>query len=590
MSGIKLPITLLILVIIASVFLFDPFSSKPSPDRKPMAQNQTATAKSDEDKIAEAKIAFKQNDFQKTVSLLAAFRNEKNYEIQRMLGYSYAGLKMFDPAIVAFEKSLDLRKVPENGFSLAYLYEMTGRLKVARLLYEDVLRADLPPKMRRAVYEGLSRTSVYENNTTAAFKYNMEMVKKYPDSPEGFVALIKIIRNTGLFKGLENLIARGDKFHSKNFEYNFWLGVLFFEVGKLDQALNRFKTCISVSPDNSTPYYYTYRILKRKKNIEQALKELEKYHKLNPLLPHIFFEAAIDAKKEGRLDLTYKFLRSSYTLDRTLLGRDDHGAMRAVERLVKKNGSNLDKKFLTAFINYINGDYKVARDQVQHLLPQLKGSELENDAQRILRECNILEQQEQNYKGYVASLARQKLLEQQALMQAANANAGQEFDNETEAEIIMKKAMINPNDLRMQYFAGLQLARIGAIEDAKRFFQNALRLNPNILEANYSMAKVLMFQEQNRQAREYIDRALQVNPNNSQSLSMSAALYAKARDYSRAVSDANAALKANPNNGEARLVLAEVAMKQNDFRKALEEVNRGLHIEKDPEPVGIELL
>ncbi len=290
MSGIKLPITLLFIVIIASVFLLDPFSSRPTHDQKPTDKQTPAVAKSAKDRIAEAKNAFKQKDFQKTVSLLAQFRNEKNYEIQRMLGYSYAGLKMFDPAIVAFEKSLEMRKVPENGFSLAYLYEITGRLKVARLLYEDVLRADLPPKMRRAVYEGLSRTSVYENNTKAAFKYNMEMVKKYPDSPEGFVALIKIIRNTGLLKGLDNLVARGDKFHGKNFEYNFWLGVLYFEVGKLDRALERFKTCISVSPDNSTPYYYTYRIKKKKKNLKQVFGDAYKEYckKTWRLIPYVF--------------------------------------------------------------------------------------------------------------------------------------------------------------------------------------------------------------------------------------------------------------------------------------------------------------
>jgi tetratricopeptide (TPR) repeat protein len=586
MDGLKTPIILLIIVLVAGIFLFNPFASRPTRDRpdKPGDDSQTEVpSASRETLIEDAKKAFARNDFQKTVTLLNKFRKENDYEIQRMLGYSYAGLKMFDPAIVAFEKTLEKRKVPENGFSLAYLYEITGRLKVARLLYEDLLNAKLPPKMLKAVYEGLSRTSVYENNTKAAFQYNMEMVKRYPESPEGFVALIKILKNIGSLKGIENLVARGDKFQKNNFEYNFWLGVLYFEAGKFDKALKRFRTCIKIDPKNSTPYYYSYRILKRQKNIETALKDLEKYHKLNPMLPHIFFEAAIDAKNEGRLDLTYKFLRSAYTLDRTLLGRDDKGAMRAVEKMINQKGRKLDKQFMTAFINYINGDYKVARDQIRHLLPRIKGTDMETDAMRILRECDLLDKQERDYKGYMAGIQRQRLLEQQALMQSAAANAQKEFSNETEAEIIMKKAMINPNDLHMQYYAGLQLAKLGAIEDAKRFFQNALRLNPNVLEVNYSMAKVLIFQNQNLQAREYIDRALKVHPNNSQTLSLSASLHFKERDYSRAKSDAEAALKSNPNNGEARLVLAEVAMKQNNFRQALKEVEKGLRIEKNPE-------
>ncbi|GAB4276687.1 MAG: hypothetical protein Kow0029_18890 [Candidatus Rifleibacteriota bacterium] len=532
-------------------------------------------------KIDKAEKAFEKGDYQKAVNLLEGEKNTPDYRIQRILGYSYAALKKFDDAIVAFEKTLEQRKVPENGYSLAYLYEITGRTKVARMLYEDLLGAELPPKMLKGVYEGLSRTSVFENDTRAAFKYNMEMVKKYPDSPEGFIALLKIIRNTGRLKGLENLVALGDNHHLQNFEYNFWLGVLYFETGNFKPALERFKRCTEIDPSNSTPYYYTYRILKRQKNIEEALNELEKYHKLNPLLPHIFFEAAIDAKNEGRLDLAYKFLRSAYTMDRTLLGRDDKGTMREIERMVKNNGSDLDKKFLSAFINYINGDHKIALEQIRHLLPKLKSTELENDAKRIQRECINLERQEMDYQNYLDRLERQKKLQQQALLNAAETK--QEFENETEAELIMKKAMINPNDLRLQYQAGLQLARIGALEDAKRFFDNALRINPNILEANYSMAKVLIFQQNYRRAREYIDRALKINPNNSQTLSISAYLHFLERDYSRARSDAEGALKANPNNGEARMVLAEVAMRNNDFRTALKEVNMGLEVERDPE-------
>lgn len=582
MDGIKLPVFLLIVILALAAFFLNPFSGKkPKPD-KPRQTDTVSSQKEAKDLIIEAEKAFSDQDFQKVISLLGPSKDEKNYEIQRMLGYSFAALKLFDDAIVAFEKSLELRKVPENGFSLAYLYEITGRINVARLLYEELLSAQLPPKMQRGVYEGLSRTSVFENDTKAALNYNMEMVKRYPESTEGFVALLKIIRSTGQIKGIEKLVAHGDNFHKRNFEFNFWLGLLYFEIGNFNDSLKRFKACIEIDPENSTPYYYTYRILKRQKNIEQALADLENYHKLNPLLPHIFFEAAIDAKNEGRLDLAYKFIRSAYTMDRTLLGRDDKGTMRAVERMIKSSGSEIDKKFLSVFVNYINGDHKLARDQIKHLLPKLANSELKIDANRILNELDLLDRQERDYQNYLSRLERQKQ-QQQAMMQAAATSGPNEFENETQADQIMRKAMINPNDLKMQYFAGLQLARIGAVEDAKRFFENALRLNPNVLEANYSMAKVLMFQQQNRKAREYVDRALKINPNNSQSLSMSASLHLQERDFSRAQSDAEGALKANPNNGEARLVLAEIAVRNNDYRKASKEVNMGLEVEKDPE-------
>lgn len=586
MDGIKLPLFLLIVVLVIGVLLFNPFAGKDGKPRiKPARTGSggaTDTAPS-ADSAAAAKSArdsFEKGEFEKTLALLEPHADSSDFDVQRMLAYSYAGVKKFDPAIIAFEKTMAQRKIPENGYSLAYLYEITGRINVARILYEELLSAELPPKMRRAVYEGLARTTAYENDTRLAFKFNTELVKNYPDSPEGVVALLKLLKQSGQLKGLDNLVAIGEKHHSRNFDYNFWLGTLYYETGKFDDALKHFKRCIEITPDNSTPYFYTYQVLKRQKNIEQALADLEKYHKLNPLLPHIFFEASIDAKNEGKIDVAYRFIRSAVTMDRTLLGRDDKGTMHAVERMVKASGSELDKKFMTAFVNYINGDYKIAREQITHLNAELKGSVYEDDARRIIRECDILAMQDARYASHVEGLQRQKQLENMAKLETVASTPGLETDSP--ADQLKRKAMLNPNDLRLQYTAGLELARLGHIDAAKLFFDNAIRLNPNVLEPNYSMAKLLIFEENFSEARAYIEQAMKINPNNSQTLSISALLHMQNRDFSRAQSDAEGALKANPNNGEARLVLAEVFARNSDYRRALQEIDLGLEVESDP--------
>lgn len=585
MDGIKLPIFLLVIVLVIGVFLFNPFARQNGKPRvKPAitgvnpTSNQPAADCSDA--LKAAREPFEKGDFEKTLALLEPHRENENFDVQRMLAYAYAGLKKFDLAILSFEKTLESRKIPENGYSLAYLYEITGRINVARILYEELLAADMPPQMRRAVYEGLARTTAYENDTKLAFKYNTELVKNYPDSPEGVVALIKLLKNSGQLKGLETLVAIGEKYHTKNFDYNFWLGTLYYETGKFDEALKHFKRCIEITPDNSTPYFYTYQVLKRLKNIEQALADLEKYHKLNPLLPHIFFEASIDAKNEGKLDIAYKFFRSAVTMDRTLLGRDDKGTMSAIERMTKAKGSELDKKFLTAFVNYINGDYKIAREQISHLTGDLKGTDFADDARRIIRECDILAMQDARYAAQVQGLQREKQLESLARLETVAATPG--LASDTPADLLKRNAMLNPNDLRLQYTAGLELAKLGHLDAAKIFFDNAIRLNPNILEPNYSMAKVLIFEENYSEARSYVDLAMKINPNNSQTLSISALLHMQNRDFSRAQSDAEGALKANPNNGEARLVLAEVFARNSDQQRALQEIDLGLEVEKEP--------
>ncbi len=583
MDGIKLPIILLIIVLVLGVYLFNPFAP-PKPGPKPKAEPVATTTEPEqtlEELTSSAQAAFMKSDYNGVIKLLEPHHTVANHEIQRLLGYSYAGVKRFDPAIVAFEKSLDLRKTPEVGYSLAYLYEITGRISVARMLYEDLRKARLLPKTERAIYEGLARTSSFENDAKLTLKYNSELIRKFPNSPEGYVALIKLFRHLGHTRDLPALVKAGDKYQLENFDYNFWLGTIYYDTGKFDEALKRFRRCIKITPDNSTPYYYSYRILKRQKNIEQALKELEQYHRLNPLLPHIFFEAAIDAKNENKILLSYKFIRSALTMDRVLLGRDDKGAMYAIERQIRAKGSELDKSFLTAFTNYINGDYKIAREQILHLDAAVKGGEYEDDARRILRECDLLEMQDERYNNHVRELQRQKELESAAMMQQMAVNT--DIDEETEADLIKRKAMMNPNDLRLQYAAGLKLARMGFIADAKRFLDDAIRLNPNTLEPNYSMAKILIHEDNFPEARSYIDRALKINPNSSQTLSISADLYLRNRDFSRAKSEAEGALKANPNNGEARLVLARIHLGNGDAKNAIREVNMGLEVERDPE-------
>lgn len=586
MDGIKLPVFLLLIVLAIGFTLFNPFAEKQKPLRGKAGQPKSTTeaekpsSGDSKEALAAAREPFEKGDYDKALAILLPNRDADDYELQRMLAYSLAGVKMFDAAILAFEKTLEMRKVPENAYSLAYLYEITGRNNVARILYEQLLAAELPPKMRRATYEGLARTTAYENDVRLAFKYNTELVKNYPDSPEGVVALIKLLKNTGSLRGLENLVALGEKYHAGNFDYNFWLAVLYYESGRFNDAMKYFRRCIELAPDNSTPYFYTYHILKRQKNIEQALADLEKYHKLNPLLPHIFFEAAIDARKENRLDLAYKFYRSAVTMDRTLLGRDDKGTIHAVERMVKANGSDLDKLFLAAFINYINGDYKIAREQISHLSDAIKATDYADDGRRIIRECDILAMQDARYASYVAGLQQQRQLETLTRLESVVSTPGLETD--TPADKLKRQAMQNPNDLRLQYTAGLELAKLGHLDAAKIFFANAIRLNPNLVEPNYSMAKVLLFEENLPDARNYINQALKVNPNNSLSLSLSALLHMQSRDFMRAQSDAEGALKANPNNGEARLVLAEVFARNSNYRRALQEIDLGLEVESDP--------
>ena len=198
----------------------------------------------------------------------------------------------------------------------------------------------------------------------------------------------------------------------------------------------------------------------------------------------------------------------------------------------------------------------------------------------MLAECRLIEKQEMAYQNYLINQQRAKQLKNQP--QKSN-KIRMQVEEETEIDVLKKKAMMNPNDLRLQYLTGLKLAEAGDLKGSKTFLQSALRLNPNILEANFSLAKIYIHEKNSIEARKHINKALKINPNSSQALSLSANLYLENNDFSRATSDAEGALKSNPNNGEARLVLAQIHVRNHDFAAAINEIDLGLEVEAHPQ-------
>lgn len=584
MDGIKIPILLLVIVIGITAFMF--YTSSGPSRRRPVTrvdETDDISEIPDSDAIAAAQIEFNNQNYEQVLRLLEGRVAPDNYEGQRMLAYSFAAEGRHDAAIVAFENALALRRVPELAYSLAYMYELTGRTRVARILYEEVLTAELPPRMLRGAHEGLARTSHFEQDLAKSFNSNREIVMRYPDSVEGFISLFQVMKKAGRTSGLENLVRRGDQYHINSYEYNYWLAVLYFENEQYDAALNRFRRCIRIDPDNSTPYYYSYRIFRKQNNLNQALDELAKYQERNPLLPHVFFNAAIDAKNAGRLDLAYRFMRSALTRDRALLGRNDQGTLRAVERMMRQQGSSQDRALFEAFMNFVNGDHLRARQQAERLLPRLEGTELA-DARMIIVESDRIAQQDESYARYMAQLRRHQEYERMAQLEAARLEEMADVaEGEDPVAALRRNAMNNPNDLRLQYSTGLELARRGHISDAKSFLNNAIRINPNIMEPHFSMARIYLAEGDDRRAREFVDNALAANPSNSQTLSLSANLHFMSRDLESARRDANSAIRSNPNNAEARKVLAQIYLQRSEFDNARSEINRGLRVARDPQ-------
>lgn len=585
MDGLKIPILLLILVVAAFLVVYAPWKTTPTKPA-PIGERPPDPATL----IRLAKAAFEKNQFEEMLKHLAPIQSSDDPTVQSLLGFAYAGLKDFPAAAAAFERALAKKRDVTFGYSLAYLYETMLEYEKARTLYLDLATAPLGKPMMVKVKLGAARCSLGLNDLPGALKLFKEVLALDPTREEPYIEILKLMRLARNAKDVDKLREQGDLYHAKSFQYQFQLGTLYYEVGDYANAAKAIKAAMALDPKNSSPFYFLYQILKKSKKLEEAVAELEKFYALNPFLPYIFFEAALDAKDQGRLDLAFKFFRSSVTMDRSLLGREDRGTMYAIEQYLKEKGTPIEQEFFKAFFHFANGDFAKAQRLIRPLIPKIRDPRLKEDAERIDRECQGVLHREHQYNAYQARLQQ----EQQAAManlraalaarKAAN-EAGSETRPDSRIDELKRQAMLNPNDIRLQYRTALELSRLGDLEGARLFLRETIRLDPNVPEAYYSLARLAYHQGNLEEAAEHLNEALRRTPDHSQALSFSALVNLERGDTERAQKEAEGAIASNPNNGEARLVLARLfATTQPD--RARTEIAFGLAVETDPKRIA----
>ena len=585
MEGLKVPLVLLILILAAFLVVYSPGKAPPpksglSRDRAPDVGTQV--------RLAQA--AFEKNQFEEMVKHLTPVQSSDDPSVQSLLGFAYAGLKEFPAAAAAFERALAKKRDVTFGYSLAYLYETMIEYEKARTLYLDLATAPLGKPLMVKVKLGAARCSLGLNDLPTALKLFKDVLLLDPTKEEPYIEILKLMRLARNAKDVDKLREQGDLFHAKNFHYQFHLGTLYYEVGDYANAAKAIKAAMALDPKNSSPFYFLYQIMKKSKKLEEAVAELEKFYALNPFLPYIFFEAALDAKDQGRMDLAFKFYRSSVTMDRALLGREDRGTLYAIEQYLKEHGTPIEQEFFKALFHFANGDFPKAQGLIRPLIPKIRDPRLKEDAERIDRECQAILHREHQYNAYQTRLQQEQqaaMANLRAAMAAlkAGGDAGSGPRPDSRIEELKRNAMLNPNDIRLQYRTALDLSRLGDLEGAKLFLRETIRLDPSVSEAYYSLARLAHHQGNLEEAAEHLGEALRRAPDHSQALSFSALVNLERGDTARAQKEAEGAIASNPNNGEARLVLARLfATSQPD--RALTEIAFGLAVETDPKRIA----
>ncbi len=587
MDRLGLPVAILLLLVVLCAGLFFYAKSGPTTVVKPPTGSSTTVTTpprptlTPTEALTKANAAVDASRFDEAIEILTPHLATADAEMLATYGYAQAGMKSFSAAIDAFRKALQKRQNPQWLYAVATLHDNLGEATEAMKAYDELSKQNLPKPVMVRVQLGLARNADFLGETKTAVEAYKKVIKEDPSLEDPFIGILKLMRRAGISKDVDKIREKGMPYHGDKFTFHFWLGNLFYEVGDDKNALEAFQKCIELKPENASPYYFVYKIQRKSQKIEEAIKFLEKYYQSNPLLPYIFFEAALDARTENRLDLAFKFLRASILQDRLLLGRDDRGTIVAVDRYIQKNGTPEEKLFLKPFMLFVNSEFRQASTEARAALPKLKDKLLREDAERIIRHATQFVAGEDAYNEYVSQMQSEQEAAMAALKQrmaAGKATGG----TDDKYQDLKRRALANPRDAKLQYGTALELARGGDLEGAKIFLRETLRANPYVSEAYYSLARIAEVEGDGAEMTRALQQALKINPNNSQARSMLAGSYLAAGDLEQAAGEARSALVANPNNGEARLILARINIQNQRSEEALNEIELGLMVERDP--------
>ena len=592
MDDLKLPIFLLICILGGVGFYFYNKSQNPTqPKVKPKKVVETTISEEEKaeqkaeaelEKIKDAKKSFAKKDYEKTLTLLSGLEDKADYDVQRMFAYSYSSKKEYDRSILFFEKTLKSKKVPADGYSLAYLYEVTGRASAAVSLYTELAEEELPTNLKKAVFEGIARVSTFIPNNSNLEPYMEKLLKEWPDSKDGVINLIKNKKQNNSFNGIDNIAESVNKYFSKDYACNYELAQLYEAAEKYNQAVTFYKKCIKIDPKNYTPFLDCYNDLMKLNKEESAVKALEYFLESGQTHVSLFFDASKIAHRNKLYRQAFRFYLNAAVSDPKIQGLEDGGLVSDIEKVVRDKGSETEKVFVNAFICYLNGDYEYATSEINKVKAELDNSIYKNDYKLVLKGCDRLakidKKRDDDIKAYENYLREEEEAKKKAMEAAAVAKTN-DLKGYSDKEL-KDRALKSVSDFNLQLETASEFMRRGNMGEAKLYFRNACDINRKSHVPYYELAKISMFEANNDLAKKNIELALKNSPNNTECLALASSIYYNSNDIPKALECAEDVLKKDSNNTSARIIRAKVYMSEKQFDKANEEIEKALSYEK----------
>jgi tetratricopeptide (TPR) repeat protein len=477
------------------------------------------------------------------------------FEILHDLGQAYLRGRQYDKAAVILNRALKLKpESVETLYLLAQVYSEQARpLDALELL---VRAHKLAPQNTDVIFL-MARVSMTQNYFEDAIPLLESGLKIAPQRADLHAALGESYFMSGKVEKavdeFKTLIALDPSARSYTF-----MGLSYRHLGRFDEAKKYFQEGLKLSPHDASSLFNLGYIEERQGNYAQAETLFQQALKSNPDFSDALLELANLRVNEKKFAEAAELLRHYVKVSHD--AATGYYKLAMVERSLHQTAAaerDLNV-FQTLSKNPATGPFPY-----QHLFDYLDNRATLSPQARTQLDVAELNEQIQKHPGQTQDLY---LLAETYLKQGDAANA---------RKTIGQLDSLSGNDFRTQTGIGVLLARFHMYDDAIQHFQNALRANPDSDDVKFDVADAYFRRGKYQEALAAAQTVSPAGQLDDAYLSLLGDIEAHLGDTAKAMEIFRAAIARNPDNDQYYLSLALAQLRDKDLNGAEQTLQKG---------------
>jgi tetratricopeptide (TPR) repeat protein len=506
------------------------------------------------------------------------------------LGVMLASRKQYGPAAHEFESADALRP---GTFEILHDLGQAYLRNKENAKAEQVLRRalELQPDSADTLYL-LAQANSEQRKDLDALELLVRARKLVPKNTDIIFLMARLSMKQSFFEDAIQVLEEGVKIAPRRADLHAALGESYFTVGKVDKAIDEFKTLIQLDPAARSYAFMglCYRHLGR---FQEARKYLDQGLKLDPDNVACLFNLGFIENKQGNYPAAEKLLVQAIRVDPDYydalfeLGSVKMGQKKYAEAVpllrrcarLSPSPSQAYYKLATAERNLHQAeaaqrDMKVfetlSKDPgsqsypFQHLFDYLNQRVALSTQQKAQTDLRDLLAEVQRHPDRPRNLY---------LLAEAYLNLGQ---MEQARKAVAQLDELSGGDFRTALGVGVLLARFHLYPDAIQHFQDAVTADPSSDEAKYNLADAYFQTHEYAKALEILKQASVQAENDDAYLALLGDTYSHLGRTAEAVQIFQKAITRNPDNDQYYLLLALTQMRAGEVAAAGEALRQGM--------------